>query len=255
VQFVVVEYAVEQRQQGERLIDFERGAPAARKRQIGHIAIAREHRRHAGRETGLDVALTVADVPAACRIDGRAFGRQQQRCGVRLGRRRGVAADDRRRRECAVTQQFLDHRLGEPRMLVGDDAPDDVAALERDQQFEYAGEQLAFVQLALVIDGEEASAVLLVLGVLGGKVEAGLEQAARAVGGIRPQRRVGKFIEAAFAAQVVDGAGEIGCAVDQGAVEVEQDGARRDSSFGHRSLMHGPCSPKTSQVELQEIGL
>ena len=72
--------------------------------------------------------------------------------------------------------------------------------------------------------------------VLGGK-EYG-DQAARAGRGDRPQFFVGRRRHAAVGAQKIDGAGKIGRGVGQGAVQIEQDGARTDEWFFRIGAAH-----------------
>ena len=82
----------------QRMRDHRVGAPARRDRPPRRGSRRPRRGPHAGRARGLHVAQVVADVDAGRRRAAPSCrGRMQQRIGMRLGARRGVAADDARR--------------------------------------------------------------------------------------------------------------------------------------------------------------
>jgi hypothetical protein len=141
---------------------------------------------------------------------------------MRLGLRAGIAGNDA---GGALGEVEDGHQgFGEGRRLVGDHAPFQPARLEFGQQFEDSGEGPRVATDVVGVKLQELRAQRSEAPVVLPQVEADLEQAARAVRGLRPDHFVGQRRQAVALALQVERVAEVGRGVDQGAVEVEQDG-------------------------------
>lgn len=114
-------------------------------------------------------------------------------------------------------------RLGQPRRLVGNDAPAHATGVELIEQLGDAGKQHRIHAQRRRVVGQEFQAHRLVVGRLGRDAEAAAEQAARAGRGERAQLLERCLGQAAIALHPVDRAGQVGRRIGERAVEVEQD--------------------------------
>ena len=186
-------------------------------------------RAHAGGAAGLDVAQVVADVPAGFRRQVQAAGRFQQGGGVGFRVRHGVAGDYA---GGGGEANLADQRVGEAGRLVGDHAPGQAQCAQPIQQRGDAVEQAAFHRQRGFVVVEKAGFQGLVAAFAGGDAIRGADHAARASGSRGAQYLVGGRGEAGAGAHQVDGGRQVGGGVGQGAVEVEQDGARGGQVVG-----------------------
>ena len=136
--------------------------------------------------------------------------------------RRGVATDHSR---CAREQGHLRHeRVGEALGFVGDDAPDHALLANRAEQIGDAVKSEGALREAAFVVHIKLFSEYLVIHMIGQHVKRDAQHAARA----RTCQRAVAFIrnrgQAAIGAQLVGSGGQIGGAVDQRAIEVEENG-------------------------------
>ena len=116
-------------------------------------------------------------------------------------------------------------RHGEAHRLVGDHAPAQARrALQRLDQLGHAVEDLRVAQHPRLVVDEELLAQLGKFGRFGRDAEGHAQHAARAGAGHRPIALQRQRRQAALGAHLVGRGAQVGRAVDQGAVQVEQDG-------------------------------
>ena len=141
-----------------------------------------------------------------------------------------------------VQLQALDDGLAETRVLVGDDAPGQAAGAQLLQQWGHVVEEARFLKQPLLVALEDFVAQGLKLFVAGKHLKRHTHHAARTGAHHAAQLRVRHRRQAARGAHVVGGAGQVGRAVDEGAVEVEEDGA--DGGLGRRGGHVGIVPPR-----------
>ena len=220
------------------------GGPRVGRLVRSDVSVARDQRAHARRDAGRDVALGVADVHASRRCDGERVRRVQQRVGMRLRARRGIAADDdaRSRREA----ERGDDGPGEPRRLVRHDAPPQRARLDRVEHVGDALEQHRVDGERRFVAGEERGVQRRELGVAGRYAERRTEETARAVRCMRTQLGERHRLEPAVGAQPVDGGAEVRRRVGQRAIEIEQNGVDVERARRARVSRHRGRTPSGS---------
>ncbi len=147
--------------------------------------------------------------------------------------RRGVAADHDGSPLREI--QARDDGQREPRRLVGDDAPGNAGGLERRQHLVDALERMRALQQPGLVVREERVAQRLELGLPRRHAEGDAHHAARAGAHHRAQHLERQRFQPVVGAQAVGGAGEVGGAVDQRAVEVEQHAAHGADAGGHQA--------------------
>jgi hypothetical protein len=192
---------------------------------VGAVEIAPGggERGHAGGGGGFDVACGVADVQTLRRAGLAQFGGDQHRGRVGLGLGAGVAGDDA---ACALGQIEDRHqRFGKTRGFVGDDTPGQISGFKCGKQIQYAGKGLGVTADIFAVQLQEFFAHECEMRVVWVQVETHPEQATRAVRGLRADDGVGQRGQAVAAALQVERVAQIGCGVDECAVEIEQHGA------------------------------
>ena len=139
---------------------------------------------------------------------------------MRLRMRRSVAGDHRG--STVMEAQRSDQRVGEAARLVGDDAPGVATLLERLEHRQHRREDPGFARHALFVAAQEVVAQRDETLVVGSELESHADHAARARADHRPKALERQCRQAVRDAQVVGRTGQVGRAVDQRAVQVEQ---------------------------------
>jgi len=186
------------------------------------VAVARNDAAHPGGVGGLHVAQVVAEIQALCWGDADDLAGFEHRFGMRFGMSAGVAADQAG--GAVGIAQGLHQRNGETMRFVGDDAPSDIAPFQFGDQLCHAAEQPRMHADVARVIVEEDVAQRVVVGMFRLDAKTGLEQAARAVRGLRANHLDGQRRLVARAARVIERCGKVGRGVGKGAVEVEKDG-------------------------------
>ena len=147
------------------MVDVAVGGPGFRRFVRFDVAVTGDDRAHPRRDARRDIALGVADVDASRRRDAEDFRRGEQRRGMRLGKRRRVAADHRG--GALVEAEPFDERRRVPRRLVGHDSPLERARLDGVEQRVHVREQFRVDAERRLVVRQERVAQRAVIGVLG----------------------------------------------------------------------------------------
>ena len=148
--------------------------------------------------------------------------RLQQRRRVGLLDRQVIGTQQRPRRQ----RQALHQGGGIGARLVGDDAPGGSLRLPGAEQRGKRRKDPALGGHGLAVGGKQEAACLIVPRHLPGQSQGELDQGAATVGDLGTDDRVGKGVEAMMFPQGIGGPRQVRCGIHQGAVEIEEQGAR-----------------------------